>query len=235
MKCEDVIEELRSPATLVRDEVSRHIVQCETCRAAEQAVAALANERALRVPRLADGAFERALQRATQLPPRVVTTSRRGFWVGTAVGGVFAASLAVAITLWWLQPGTDVAATNPQVRLALHEVRAINVSLDSPEALQGAEIRIVLTGAIGLDGFADERELRWMTDLDRGVNQLTLPVVALGPNGGQVMVEVQYGDKRRAFVVDVQTTDDSAGLPAEPPGANPDVWLEREPLRRSIV
>jgi hypothetical protein len=219
MKCEDVIEELRSAATPVRDEVSRHIVQCETCRAAEQAVAALANERALRVPRLADGAFERALQRATQLPPRVVT-DRRGFWVGTAVGGALAASLAVAVTLWWLQPRTDVAAANPQVRLALHEVRAVNVALDSPEALQGAEIRIVLTGAIGLDGFAEERELRWMTDLDRGMNRLTLPVVALGPNGGQVMVEVQYGDKRRAFVVDVQTTDDSAGrTPA--PGAKP--------------
>ena len=214
MKCEDVIEELRSAAAPLRDAVSQHIVQCETCRAAEQAVAALANERVLSVPRLADGAFKRALQRAARQPPQSVT-SRRGFWVGTAVGGALAASVAVAIALWWPQPSTQTAAAaNPQVELALHEVRAVKLSLDSPEALQGAEIRIVLTGAIGLDGFAEQRELRWSTDLDRGVNQLTLPLVALGPNGGQVMVEVQYGDKRRAFVVDVQTTDDSARQPA---------------------
>ncbi len=127
----------------------------------------------------------------------------------------------MAVTVWWLQPGMPGAAANPQVRLALHEVRPVNVSLDSPESLQGAEIHVVLTGAIGLEGYAEQRELRWVTDLDRGVNQLTLPLVALGPNGGQVMVEVQHGDKRRAFVVDVQTTDDSARQPTAAQVARP--------------
>ena len=129
-----------------------------------------------------------------------------------AVGGALAASVAVAVTVWWVRPQPDslASAANPRVALALHEVRAINVSLDSPEALTGAEIHVVLTGAIGLQGFAEQRDLRWTTDLDRGVNQLTLPLVALGPTGGQVMVEVQHGDKRRTFVVDVQTSDDAA-------------------------
>jgi len=212
MKCEDAIEALRSPAAPVRATALRHVAECANCRAAQQAVTALGADRAVGVPRLAEGAFERALQRALQPPPRVVT-NRRGFWLGTAVGGALAASIAVAVTTWWVQPGTPDAAANPQVRLALYEVRPVSVSLDSPESLQGAEIHVVLTGAIGLDGFADQRELRWVTDLDRGVNQLTLPLVALGPNGGQVMVEVQHGDKRRAFVVDVQTADDSARQP----------------------
>jgi hypothetical protein len=216
MKCEDAIEELRSAAGPAREAVLRHVAECESCRAATQAITALAAERAVMAPRLAEGAFERALQRAVQPPPRVVT-NRRGFWLGTAVGGALAASIAVAVTVWWLQPGTPGAAANPQVRLALHEVRPVSVSLDSPESLQGAEIHIVLTGAIGLDGYAEQRELRWVTDLDRGVNQLTLPLVALGPNGGQVLVEVQHGDKRRAFVVDVQTTDDSARQPTAAP------------------
>jgi hypothetical protein len=214
MKCEDVIEEFRTAAAPESEAVVRHIAECEACRAATRAVAALARERALSAPRLADGAFERALQRATQPTPRVAA-GRRGFWLGAAVGGALAASLAVAITAWWVRPVIPPAA-NPQVRLAVHEVRAVKVSLDSPEALQGAEIRIVLTGAIELDGFAEQRELRWTTDLDRGVNELTLPVVALGSSGGQVMVEVQYGDKRRTFVVDVQTTDGSAREPAQP-------------------
>lgn len=216
MKCEDVIEELQSSAGQLRETVLRHVEECESCWAARQAITALAVERAATVPRLAEGAFDRALQRAVQ-PPQRVTPNRRGFWLGTAVGGALAASFAIAITVLWLQPGTPGAAANPQVRLALHEVRPVSVSLDSPESLQGAEIRIVLTGAIGLEGYAEQRELRWVTDLDRGVNQLTLPLVALGPNGGQVMVEVQHGDKRRAFVVDVQTTDDSARQPTTTP------------------
>jgi hypothetical protein len=51
-----------------------------------------------------------------------------------------------------------------------------------------------------------QRELRWSTDLDRGINQLTLPVVALDATGGQVLVEVTHGQQRRTFVLDVRTT-----------------------------
>ena len=45
-----------------------------------------------------------------------------------------------------------------------------------------------------------------MTDLDRGVNQLTLPLVGLDASGGQVTVEVYHGTKQRTFVIDVQPT-----------------------------
>jgi hypothetical protein len=209
MKCEDVIHDLRI-GTVPLGAALQHLAECEHCQAARQAIVALEVERAQPVPRLAEGAFERALLRAVQPRPRVAGRAP-GFWLGTVVGGALAASVAVGVTIWWVPPpGPSSAAANPQVRLALHEVRDVSVSLDSPVELMGTEIHVVLTGAIGLQGFAEQRELRWTTDLDRGVNQLTLPLVALGPNGGQVMVEVQHGDKRRAFVVDVQTTDDAA-------------------------
>lgn len=237
MKCEDVVEEFRFAAPSHREAVLQHIAECDMCRAATRAVAALTHEGGVAAPRLPPGAFDRALQRAMQPPPKAVG-GRRGFWMGATVGGALAASLAVAVTAWWLQLAAPDALANPQVRLAVHEVRAVKVSLDSPDALEGAEIRIVLTGAIGLDGFADQRELRWTTNLDRGVNELTLPVVALGSSGGQVMVEVQYGDKRRSFVVDVQTTDGSARAPVLPrPAAVTVATTEplREPMCRSIV
>jgi hypothetical protein len=207
MRCEDALEVLRwgdAAANAERRAAEFHLAQCAACRLAERALIALDAERRAPVPRLAEGAFERAVQRALQ-PPVARVPSRRGFWLGTAVGGALAASIAVAATLLWLQPGVPVATANPEVTLALNEVRDVSVSLDSPEALAGAEIHVVLTGAIGLQGFAEQRELRWVTDLDRGVNQLTLPLVALGPSGGQVMVEVQHGDKRRTFLLDVQT------------------------------
>jgi hypothetical protein len=86
----------------------------------------------------------------------------------------------------------------------LNETRDVNVAVESPEALAGAQIHVTLSGAIGLRGFDGQRELRWTADLDRGVNQLTLPVVALGASGGQVLVEVTHGDRRRTFVIDVR-------------------------------
>ena len=82
-----------------------------------------------------------------------------------------------------------------------HDQRA---ELESAEALMDAEVRVELRGAVALDGYADQRELRWATDLDEGVNQLTLPVIALDATGGQVLVEVTHRDKRRAFVIDVR-------------------------------
>ena len=207
MKCEDALRDLAYAPAVAREGAQRHVAECELCQAALLATKALAADRAARPLAPPEGAFERALARAVQ-PPRIVP-GRRGFWLGSVVGGALAASIAVAVTVWWLRPVAPQVA-NPQVQLALHEVRAVSLSLDSPEPLQGAEIRVVLTGAIGLQGFDEQRELHWVTDLDRGVNQLTLPLVALGPNGGQVMVEVQHGEKRRAFVVDVQTRDDTA-------------------------
>lgn len=128
---------------------------------------------------------------------------RPGFWHGMGVGG----SLAAAVTLAWLtllppQPPARNAAT-PEVTLALNEARDVSISVDAPSALQDAEIHVVLTGAIGLAGFDGQRELRWRTNLEAGSNQLTLPVVAFGSRG-QVLVQVQHGEKRRTFVVDVR-------------------------------
>ena len=95
-------------------------------------------------------------------------------------------------------------AVLPEVRLALNEPHAVTVTLESAEPLLAADVRVELRGAVALDGYDGQRELRWQTDLDRGVNQLTLPVVALGASGGQVLVEVTHGDKRRTFVLDVR-------------------------------
>jgi hypothetical protein len=149
------------------------------------------------------------MRRAAQRPV-ASAARRRGFWLGAAVGGAIAAGLAVVVTTVWLHGSTARAPANPEVTLALNEVRDVSVSIDSPEMLAGAEIRVVLTGAIGLQGFDDQRELRWVADLDRGVNQLTLPLVARGASGGQVTVEVQHGDKLRTFVLDIQTEPNAA-------------------------
>lgn len=209
MKCEDVIEKLQSPQTtnLVGLRAARaHADSCKDCAAALVALAALEAEAAVSPPRARPGAFNRALEQALT-PRRIELQPRRGFWLGAAVGGLLAASLAVFATMLWLAPQAPASFSNPAIRLAMNEQRDVNVSLESPEALADAEIHVVLTGSIGLKGFGTQRELRWTTNIDRGANQLTLPLVALGADGGQIMVEVVHGDRRRTFVVDVQTQD----------------------------
>jgi hypothetical protein len=202
VRCEDAIEALGSnePADSLRRRAARaHAEGCAECAAASRALSALYAEQYAPVPPLPPQSFARALERAGRVPD-VEPARGRGFWLGAAVGGALAAGIAVVVAALWPQ----VPVVNPEVRLARGEVREVSMALESPEALVGAEIRILLTGGVGLQGFADQRELKWMTDLDRGINQLTLPLVGLDSSGGQVTVEVYHGTKQRTFVIDVE-------------------------------
>lgn len=205
MSCTHFIEILRGDEPLAHDErrsAEAHVAACANCRQALAALAALDGERARPAPAPPPGAAARAVERALRSAHKPVRTSR-AFWLGAAAGGGMAAALAVGVAVW-LGGGPPVSApvAIPQVALRAGDSRDVSVALTSNEPLAGVEIHVVLTGAIGLAGY-DTRELRWMTDLDRGVNELSLPVVAIGPGGGQLTVEVVHGERRRTFVVDV--------------------------------
>ncbi len=212
MRCElvmDFLDGTRLPTGSEQRQVLEHLSVCDDCHHAWVALEALRDDREslIRVP--SEGALQRAVLRAAQFgkSPGTSRAQQRVFWrgVGAGVGAVLAASLLVALVIFRPVADGPEGAAAPQVTLALNESREVSVVLDSPAALSDAEIHVVLSGAIGLRGFDDERELRWRTDLDRGVNRLTLPLVAFGPGGGQVLVEVTHGEKRRSFVVDVRT------------------------------
>ena len=219
MKCEHVLTVLQragNSSDPARREATEHLASCEDCRNAAHALATLRADRDLPIERPRDGAFQDAIRAAVSASSRT-TPRRSGFWLGMGVGAALAASVAVAAVMM-LRPFSQSAPPGaPAVTLAINEARDVNVALSSPEPLSNAEIHVALSGDIGLRGFAEQRELRWSTDLDRGVNQLTLPIVAIGPHGGQVLVEVLHGDKRRAFVVDVRTTAPAAQVPSGRP------------------
>jgi len=221
MKCDDVqtllIDGRGDGDRAGRRAAMEHLASCERCRDAQYAAGVLRVERSRAVPGPTPGAFERAMAAAVgasrqppsreALPPARAPRGR-GFWAGAAVGAGSAA--AAALAAWAVivgpapgLPGAQPSAT-PEVAIALHETRDVNISVDTPAALTNAEIRVVLTGDISLDGFAQQRELRWYADLDAGSNRLSLPIVATGATGGQLLVEVQHERKRRTFVVDVR-------------------------------
>jgi hypothetical protein len=206
MRCEDAIEVV-GDARVRGDELRAaldHTASCDDCRAALSALDALRTLRGEPVPTFEQSAVERAIDRALTESP--AQRYRRGFWSGLASGAAIAATVAAAVVgVWVFGTGGDSApAAVPEVRIALHKRSDVTVTLESPEALANAEVRVQLRGAVALDGYDGQRELKWSTNLDRGTNQLTLPVVASDATGGQVLVEVTHGDKRRTFVLDVR-------------------------------
>jgi hypothetical protein len=180
-----------------------HAVDCDDCHAALRALDAMRVLREEPAPSVDEGAIDRAIDRA--LTTSSAQRYRRGFWSGLASGAGLAAALAALAVGVWLYGGvTEPPGAIPEVRIALNQRSDVTVTLESPEPLANAEVRVELRGALTLDGYADQRELRWSTDLDRGVNELTLPLIAIDARGGQVLVEVTHADKRRTFVLDVR-------------------------------
>jgi len=207
MNCELAVELLTGAADGATAENRRlareHAAACPDCRAVVMSVHALRLVSMVPTPEAAPGAFERMMSRvvagqssAPQRPAR--------FWHGVGVGAAVAAGLAFAVVTWLPSSDEPTDTGTPQLSLRVNETRDVSISLTTNEAMRDAEIHVSLNGSIGLDGYAGERELKWLTDLDAGTNQLTIPIVATGTEGGQLLVEVTHGGKRRTFLVDVQ-------------------------------
>jgi hypothetical protein len=205
MRCEDAIEQIRTAGRPDGDlrAAMAHAAECDDCHAALRALEALRTFGDAPAPRPREGAVDRAIERA--LTSGGTHRYGRGFWQGVASGALLAATLAAVAVGLWLTWGDGAApAAVPEVRVALNVPQDVTVTLESPEPLSDAEVRVELRGAVALDGYDGQRELRWSTTLDRGINELTLPVVALDAMGGQVLVEVAHGARRRTFVLDVR-------------------------------
>lgn len=180
-----------------------HAAACSECRAAVVSVHALRLVSVLPVPAAPPGAFDRMMSRVSSGQSSAPRAPAR-FWLGVGVGAALAAGLAVAVVTGWSLSSDAGDVVTPQLSLRVNETRDVSISLTTDEALRDAEIHVSLNGAIGLQGYAGERELKWHADLDAGTNQLTLPIVATGTQGGQLLVEVTHGGKRRTFLVNVQ-------------------------------
>lgn len=216
MNCEQASllfeQALAEPAGVERRRVMQHLSVCADCRHAFRALAYLRAERDLPVPDPAPGAVDDALRAAAAHGRRRVAGS---FWSGVAVGAL-AASLAALALLFLLEapifesPGFESTraprAQPPEITLALRQPQELRIAIDAPEALAEAEIHVRLSGAVDLEGFPGERDIRWTTRLERGINELRLPVSATGEQGGQVRVVVRHGDRQKTFTIDVHVT-----------------------------
>ena len=145
--------------------------------------------------------IDRAFATATRPAP----TRRNGLshlltrwetWVGVTAGA------AVAVILMLIL-GPRLLHRESGITLALHEMRDIDVLIDSERALEDATIRILATGSVALEGFENEREIGWQTHLAQGSNILSLPVVARSKGAGQLHAVIEHEGRTRRVTVNL--------------------------------
>lgn len=124
-------------------------------------------------------------------------------WFGIALGAAAAAVVAVFV----LRPPASTNEPTQEIAMALNEARNIDVLIDSERELEGATIRVAVTGSVALNGFDNDREIDWQTHLERGSNLLTLPIVARSTGGGQLVATVEHQGRSRQVIVHLTVQD----------------------------
>lgn len=210
MKCEDAIARIQDPAgdglaDLDWHNAQEHVAGCGDCRDALRGAKAMRVIRDRETAPPLQATFETVMQAVTQDAGSRKTGN--GFWYGAAFGGAVAAALLiVAVTIGVLRPQQPDPApvVSPEFVIALNEVRDVNVAIDAERDLNGATVSVFLSGGVELAGFGENREFSWTTDLARGVNQLTLPVVAIDTSGGTLVVQLDHEGMQRVFRIDLK-------------------------------
>lgn len=208
MNCDTVAENMPGiisgelTSTLLAD-CEQHIRQCPECRDALRGAESLALLRGREIGTAPAGLLSRI---ASELGQAQATPRNRGFWLGAGVGAAVAASLlALALTVGWIGPTVEETGDETEFFVTLGAPRSMDIAIETDRALAGADISIMLSGGVVLDGYGDRREFRWTTDLAAGVNRLSLPVLAIDPAGGQMVVRLDHPDSEQLFVVRLRT------------------------------
>ena len=208
MNCESVVEQIKALAegslhAEERTACMNHIARCQDCDDTLRGVRAMLVVRDQATVPGAERVFNRVVNKTSFDPHH--EASRRGFWRGAGFSGAIAASLlAGAFALGVLSnpiPETPAAA---EFYVSADEVRPMNIAIEADRPLQGAQISILLSGDVEVDGFVDRHELSWLEDLEPGINQLTLPIRAIGERGGQMVVRLSHPDSEQIFVVQLK-------------------------------
>ena len=209
MNCSDIVERIPALTSDLlpadeREACLAHVADCEDCADALHGGEAMQFLRRRDAGTAPEGLFQHVLDEVSQRQETRVAGRR--FWMGTAAGGAIAASLlAVVMMLGVLVRPVDVAPQFAEFRVSAAEPRNMHVALETEQALPGAEISVMLSGAVEIDGARGRREFNWTEDLDAGVNQLSLPLLASGQGGGQMLVRLRHPDSEQIFVIDLPT------------------------------
>jgi len=210
MKCSDIVDLVFSGESGVVDErdrelISLHIRHCDHCR---DALRGVESTRLLKYQTIEDPdsqLFAKLMHevRASRSPK---WHQGRGFWLGAGIGGTIAAAVfAAAIALGFLGNQVSGEPAIAEFLVSTAETRELNIAIDTSTPLDGASVSVTFFGGVELAGYAQQRHLSWTTDLDAGINKLSLPIHALDDGGGQVIVRLDHPLSQQEFLVRLRT------------------------------
>lgn len=208
MNCEQITKRIDTVSALPLSDAERrswseHLANCDECQWVLQGAEALQVVRNQPDVDPPEDLFENILNRTaqTQQQPK----QRKQFWLGAGFGGAVAAAIVVAVMTLGVfsEPAQDLP-TPVEFMVSMHETRNLYIAIDAEYSMDGAKLSVVLPVGVALSGFNGQRELVWTDDLVAGVNKLTLPLIALGQGGGQMVVTLDHENNHQVFIINLK-------------------------------
>ncbi|NOX90930.1 MAG: hypothetical protein GXP18_00330 [Gammaproteobacteria bacterium] len=199
-----------------------HRASCAACQAVYTSeLAMLERLRAMPVVEPPEGFADRVLANAIRRNiPQHQNHHRRGFMVG--FGSAAAAALAVWVVVGMFPgelpdtgsaPEQVIASSNPVdtvrqqsvLSIALNTQQTVRLAFASSESLKGAKITIRLPENVALVGYPGRRELSWETNLEKGDNLLSLPIIATQVARGELIADIEYEGRVKTLTLNLET------------------------------
>lgn len=123
----------------------------------------------------------------------------------------FATAIAASFMLWFVSniffmpPETP---ETPAISIAMHEIRTVRLMIDAGVDIKQAQLSIDLPENMRIDGYPQNTQLSWQTDLSQGHNVLSLPLIAVEHGEGELVARLTYGEKTREYRIAIKTSDD---------------------------
>jgi len=93
-----------------------------------------------------------------------------------------------------------------EMQMAINQTKNINVVLQSDSYRANATIRVLVAENLQLQGYDNNRELSWQTELVEGKNVITLPLILQSAAGGYVDITYRSGADTGTLRVSVSET-----------------------------
>ncbi|RJX33395.1 MAG: hypothetical protein C4531_05385 [Desulfurivibrio sp.] len=175
--------------------VREHLAGCPQCHEAfNRDVAMLQALRAMPVPAPSPGFVRRSLQQAQ---------ATRRWRLPKNLAPVVSAAMAACLVLWLVsglprminQPANELPTA--QVIIKINEQKIVNVVVNAPRDLLDAHVTIELPEQLEMVGFPGKTAIEWKTDLRKGKNLLSLPLVAKRTGNVELVTRIDHDNKSK--------------------------------------
>lgn len=215
MKCEqfkeniyEYLEGAEDSHSFDIDAFHKHNEECAQCRQY------LENEKQfqekisqIEIPAPTPGFAKKALRNAVKANKEHKSAKNHTFGFVTGFASAMAVFVIVLLIYINVNPANSPGQTIPEVEIALFEPKDVNLVFNVPNDFEGATLSMELSKDYELVGYPNQSKLEWQTNLSKGQNFISLPVISTNTGSGILVAKIKYGDKEKVFKLNLLTID----------------------------